>query len=168
MTCFYSGAYHFMRQCVYFRVSHPQPQLHCYNLGIMAFSQVKILPPRSKQIRTWHWPDQNHHCWCREGSRLSGLKRKKTCLLCEAINVLYSLGKQSWVSVKIMQQSSWHDKYVIGQTICNTLENTKENNTLSMHFFTWLNAQWNKIWIDNSSFPHREEKFTGQRIEPEL
>lgn len=24
----------------------------------------------------------------------------------------------------------------------------------------WLNAQWNKIWIDNSSFPHREEKFT--------
>lgn len=62
-------------------------------------------------------------------------KKKKTCLLHEAINVLYSLSKQSWVSVKIMQQSSWHDKYVIGQTICNTLENTKENNSLSMLFF---------------------------------
>ena len=152
MTCFYSGAYHFMRHCVYFRVSHPQPQLHCYNLGIMAFSQVKILPPRSKPIRTWHWPDQNHHCWHREGSKLNGLKRKKTCLLHEAIKVLYSLGKQSWVSVKIMQQSSWHDKYVIGQTICNTLENTKENNSLSMHFFTWLNAQWNKIWLTIAPF----------------
>lgn len=63
-------------------------------------------------------------------------REKKTCLFHEAINVLY-FSKQNRVA-SVNSTGSWHDKYVIGQTIHNTLENTKENNSLSMRFFFFL------------------------------